>query len=166
LRPRKRERAFCAALQVPEEIKLVVNPDGALGDGHAFFQDFLSAAAHTQLYGWTSREGHYEFRVPGDPAVAAAWGNLLGQLLHDAEFLLGMFGFPESGEFRYALAVFKLLHARRAAALLQYETELDAGQLAHNAGVRFAELLTDGVRVRYDETEHLRAVDTPFRAAT
>jgi hypothetical protein len=166
LRPRKRERSFCAPLQVPEEIKLVVNPDSALGDGHAFSRYFLSATAHTQLYAWTSRESHYEFRVPGDPAVAAAWGSLLGQLLHDAEFLLGVFGFPESGEFRHALAVFKLLHVRRAAALLQYETELHGGQLAHNAGARFAELLTDGVRVRYDETEHLRAVDAPFGAAT
>ncbi len=166
MRQRKRERAFCALLQVPEEIKLVINPDSALGEGYAFSQHFLSAAGHTQLYAWTSREGHYEFRVPGDPAVAAAWGSLLEHLLHDAEFLLGVFGFPESGEFRHALAVFKLLHVRRAAALLQYETELHAGQLAHNAGARFAELLTDSVRVRYDETEHLRAVDMPFRAST
>src|SRR5262249_22802914 len=47
-----------------------------------------------------------------------------------------------------------------------YETELNIGQLAHNTGTRFAELLTDGVRVRYDETEHLRAVDKQFQAAT
>src|SRR5262249_12027759 len=112
LRLRKREDAFCAPLEVPEEIKLVVNPDSALGDGYVFYQDFLRAAAHTQLYAWTSRESRYEFRVPGDPAVALAWGSLLGQLLLDAEFLLGLFGFPESGEFRQALAVFRLLHVR------------------------------------------------------
>jgi hypothetical protein len=144
---------------------LVVNPDSPLGNGYTFYRDFLQAAAHTQLYAWTSRESHYEFRVPGDPAVAAAWGSLLGQLLHDAGFLVGAFGFPESNEFRHALAVFSLLHARRAAALLQYETELRAGRLAHNAGARFAELLGDGVRVRYDEAEHLRAVEVPFQAA-
>jgi hypothetical protein len=165
LRPRKQERAFCAPLEVPEEIKLVVNPDGALGNGYAFYQNFLQAATHTQLYAWTSREGHYEFRVPGDAAVAAAWGSLLGQLLRDAEFLLGAFGFPESSEFRHALAVFRLMQVRRTAALSQYETELYVGRLTNNAGARFAELLTDGVRVRYDETEYLRAVDSPFRAA-
>ncbi|MBI1763253.1 MAG: hypothetical protein HYR56_17655 [Acidobacteria bacterium] len=163
-RPDKQARAFCAPVQIPDEIKLVLNLDHG-HDGYGFYQDFLQASGRAQLAAWTSREMHYEFRVPGDPAVGEAWGMLFSQLLLEAEFLLGNFGFPASGEFRHALAVFKLLHVRRATALLQYETEFHAGKLSRHAGARFAELLTDGVRVRYDEAECLRAIETPFRSA-
>lgn len=163
-RPGKLPRAFCATVQIPDEIKLVGSFDGT-HDGHAFYQSFLHAAGQTQLAAWTSRELPYEFRVPGDAAIGETWGTLFSQLLLDAEFLVGNFGFPASSEFRHALAAFKLLHVRRAAALLQYETEFHTGQLSRRAGARFAELLTDGVRVRYDEAECLRAIETPFHSA-
>jgi hypothetical protein len=157
--------AFCAPLQIPAEVKLVVNPDVAASHGLVFYQGLLHAAGQTQLYAWTSSEGHFEFRVPGDAAISEAWGTLFGQLLQDAAYLVGTFAFPESREFRHALAVFRLLRVRRAAALLQYETELYAGQLGAQAGQRFAELLTDGTRLRYDETEHLYAVERSFHSA-
>ncbi len=160
----KQARAFCAPVQIPDEIKLCANPAGT-HEGHAFYQGFFHAAGQTQLAAWTSGELRYEFRVPGDAAVGEVWGTLFSQLLFDAEFLVGNFGFPASGEFRHALAVFKLLHVRRAAALLQYETEFHAGKLSRNAGARFAELLSDGVRLRYDEAECLRALETPFHSA-
>jgi hypothetical protein len=165
-RPRKQERTCCAPLEIPREIKLVVNPDSAAGGGHLFFQSLLHTAGQTQLYAWTSRAAHYEFRVPGDPAIAEAWGTLFDHLLQDAEFLIGTFAFPESREFRHALVVFKLLHVRRAAALLHYETELYSGQLGAQAGARFTELLTDATRLRYHEAEHLRVVEHAFHSAT
>lgn len=160
----KQSHSFCAPVQIPDEIKLVASFDGTR-DGHAFYQSFLQAAGQTQLAAWTSRELPYEFRVPGDAAVSVTWGILFSQLLLDAAFLVGNFGFPASGEFRHALAVFKLLHVRRAAALLQYETEFHTGKLTRNAGERFAELLTDGARVQFDEAECLRAIETPFHSA-
>ncbi len=163
-RPGKQARAFCATVQIPDEIKLVASLDGT-HDGHAFYQGFIHAAGQTQLAAWTSAELQYEFRVPGDAALSEVWGTLFSQLLLDAEFLVGNFGFPASSEFRHALALFKLLHVRRAAALLQYETEFHAGKLSRNAGARFAELMTDGVRVRYDEAQCLRAIEAPFHSA-
>lgn len=159
----KQARAFCAPVQIPDEVKLVAKLEKPQ-DGQAFYQGFLRAAGQTQLAAWTSREMPYEFCVPGDAAIREAWGTLFSQLLLDTDFLLSNFGFPASGEFRHALTVFKLLHVRRAAALLQYELEFHTGKLTRNAGERFAELLTDGVRVRYDEAECLRAIETPFYA--
>jgi hypothetical protein len=163
VRPGKQPRAFCAPVQVPDEIKLAAKLDETQ-NGYAFYKGFLQAAGQTQLAAWTSCEMHYEFRIPGDAAIGEAWGTLFSQLLLDADFLLSNFGFPASGEFRYALAVFKLLHVRRTAALLQYEIEFHTGKLTRNAGERFAELLTEGVRVRYDEAECLREIETPFHA--
>lgn len=160
----KQARAFSVAVQIPDEIKLVANLDQR-HEGYGFYQDFFQAAGQSQLAAWTSNELTYEFRVPRDAAIGAAWGTLCSQLLLDNEFLLSNFGFPASGEFRRALAVFKLLHVRRAAALLHYETEFHADKLSRHAGARFAELLTEGVRVRYDEAECLRAIETPFQAA-
>ena len=162
-RPDKQARAFCAPLQIPDEIKLVAKLEKQQ-DSPAFYQSFLRASGQAQLAAWTSSEMPYEFRVPGDAALGEASGTLFSQLLLEANFLLGNFGFPASNEFRHALAVFKLLHVRRAAALLQYELEFHAGKLTRNAGERFAELLTDGVRVHYDEAECLRALETPFHA--
>lgn len=159
----KQAHAFCAFVQIPDEVKLVAKLEKTQ-DGYTFYQGFLRAAGQTQLAAWTSREMQYEFRVPGDATVGEAWGTLFSQLLVDPEFLLSNFGFPASGEFRHALAVFKLLHVRRAAALLQYELEFHTGKLTRNAGERFAELLTDGVRMRYDEAECLRAIEPPFRS--
>lgn len=161
----KQSRSCCTPVQVPEEVKLVLNPEAALSGGHLFYQNLLQTAGQTQLYAWTSRESLYEFRVPGDPALAEAWGTLFRNLLMDASFLAVTFAFPESGEFRHALAVFRLLQVRRAAALLQYETELYADKLGLQAGARFAELLTDATRLHHSEAEHLRAVEPAFRSA-
>ena len=161
----KQQHSFCAPLQVPEEIKLIINPGVAVSGGPQFYQHLLQTAGQTQLYAWTSRESLYEFRVPGDPALTLAWGALFSYLLQDAAFLVGTFAFPESSEFRHALAVFKLLQVRRTAALLRYETELYAGKLGTQAGSRFAELLTDATRLHYSEAEHLRAVETAFQSA-
>ena len=161
-RPGKQERAFCAPIQIPDEVKLVSHPQRS---GSGFYRDFLRAAGQAQFNAWTSPALPYEFRVPGDAALAEAWGALFAHLLLDAEFLLGNFGFPNSGEFRHALAVWRLLCMRQAAALWQYESELYSDKLRRNAGARFVELLADGARVRYDAADCLRAVETPFRSA-
>jgi hypothetical protein len=94
------------------------------------------------------------------------WAHLLQQLLQDGYWLTEMLGFSDNWEFRRALAVFKLLTLRRHAAKAIYETELHAGKLAANAGARYAELLSDAVRVRYDEAGHLREASDDLRSAS
>jgi hypothetical protein len=163
--PRKVEQTFCAPLQIPEEIKLVVNPASRSEQGHQLYQAFLCAAGRAQLCAWTSRNLHYEFRVPGDMAVSEAWGALFTGLLREPDFLLGSFGFPASHEFRYALALNRLIATRRAAALAQYEAELHAGQSLHTTGARFVELLSEALRAQHDEAEHLNSLEPGFRAA-
>jgi hypothetical protein len=160
-RPRKNPRAFCSPIRVPEEVKLVVNPSG----GQADYQAFLHEAGHAQHFAWASRHLYPEFRFGGDYAVTETYAFLFNYLVLNGLWLEEMLGFSESAEFRQALAVHKLMIVRRYAAKLGYEAELHAGKLKGTAGPRYAELLTDGVRVRYDETEHLSDLDDGFYAA-
>lgn len=153
--PPKRCRSLCAAVRVPDEIKLVVRSSG----GAAGYQTFLHEAGHAQRLAWTSRNLYPEFRYGGDGAVSDGFAFLLGYLVYDAAWLADLLGFAASAEFLHKLAVYKLLRVRRCAAKLTYETELHAGKLAAGAGARYAELMTGAVRVRYDETDHLRDVD-------
>jgi len=163
-RPKKQLAAFCAPIQVPEDIKLAVNLTG----GQANYGEFLCAAGATQLYAWTSRNLYPEFRVGGDAAIGKAWGSLLGNLLLDQTWLMSTLGFVENTEFRRALAVFRLMDVRRHAAKLNYEVEFHTGKLANTsggAGARYTELMTDAVRMRFDEAECLSDLSDDFQSA-
>jgi hypothetical protein len=160
-RPGKQPQAFCSPIRVPDEIKLSVNLNGGQGN----YRGFLREAGRAQLYAWTSSSLNPEFRLGGDRAVVEAWGLLLENLALDERWLMTTFGFVENMEFRRALAVFRLMSLRQRAALLDYEIEFHAGGLARGAGERYAELMTEAARVRFDGTERLRSLDDAFYAA-
>lgn len=161
-RPHKQPPAFCAPIQVPDEIKLVVHYAG----GQAGYREFLHCAGRAQHLAWTSRNLYPEFRIDADAGVGEAWGRLLENLVFDPTWLVGTLGLVEHAEFRHALAVLRLMAIRRRAALLIYEVEFHSGKLAGGAGSRYAELMTDAVRVRVDETDHLRDLSDDLRPAS
>lgn len=161
-RPHKQRAPFCAPLQVPDEIKLVVNPRG----GQANYREFLQATGQAQHYAWTSRQLYPEFRINGDEAIAAAWGLLFANLLLDEHWLLNALGFVESHAFRQMLAILRLIGLRQQAALFNYEVEFHAGELSERAGARYVELLQDAARVRYDEAESLRVLSASLRGGS
>ncbi len=157
-RKNKQPRAFCSPVRLPDEIKL----SASLLGGQANYREFLREAGHAQHLAWTSRSIYPEFCIGGDRAVQEAWGMLLENLMLDEYWLAGTIGFAESERFRRTLAVFRLMAVRRHAGLLNYEAEFHAGKLANLAGSRYAELMTDAVRVKYDGTDHLRDLDDAF----
>lgn len=160
-RPNKQPQAFCAPIRVPDEIKLSVNFNG----GQANYREVLRTAGHAQHFAWTSRNLFPEFQRLGNAAVGQAWGMLFENLLLDPAWLTCTFGFVENAEFRHTLAVTRLMELRRQAAKLNYEIEIHAEKLTANAGKRYVELMTDAVRVRFDEAEHLRDLSDDFRPA-
>ena len=162
-RPGKQPQAFCSPISVPDEIKLSVN----LAGGQANYRELLREAGRAQLYAWTSRNLYPEFRLGGDRAVVEAWGLLFENLSLDERWLMTTFGFVENMEFRRAMAVFRLIRLRQRAALLDYEIEFHSGVPASGAwaGARYAELMTDAARVRFDGTERLRSLDNAFHSA-
>ncbi len=161
LRPGKQPQAFCSPIRVPDEIKLSVNLTG----GQANYRELLREAGCAQLYAWTSSNIYPEFRLGGDRAAVEAWGLLFENLALDERWLMATFGFVENREFRRALTVSRLIRLRQRAALLDYEIEFHSGGLASGAGTRYAELMTDSARVRFDGTERLRSLDDAFYSA-
>ncbi len=161
-RPNKQPQAFCLPIRVPDEIKLVVNFAG----GQANYGEFLREAGHAQHFAWTSRNLYPEFQLGGDAAVGKAWGMLFENLLLDLTWLTATFGFVENAEFRHALSMIRLMELRRQAARLIYETEFHAGKLSGSAGKRYVELMTDAVRVRFDDVEHLRDLSDDLHPAS
>lgn len=161
-RANKQPQAFCLPLHVPDEIKLAVNFVG----GQANYGEFLREAGHAQHFAWTSRNLYPEFQLGGDAAVGQAWGMLFENLLLDLTWLTATFGFVENAEFRHALAVIRLMGLRRQAARLIYETEFHAGKLSGSAGKRYVELMTDAVRVQFDDAEHLRDLSDDLHPAS
>jgi hypothetical protein len=157
----KQPDAFCAPIRVPEEIMVAVNFTG----GQANYREFLRETGKAQSYAWTSRNIYPEFRIGADRALVEAWGLLLENLTFNERWLMATFGFAESAEFRHALAVFRLMTLRRLAALARYETEVYSGSPSSGAGARYAELMTDAIRVRVDDTDRLRSLDGAFHAA-
>ncbi len=153
-RPHKSSKSAHFPIRVPDEIKVLITPQ----DGARSFASLLHESGHAQQFAWTSRNLYPEFQYSGDGAVREVFALLFAGLLSDPRWLGDVLSYHESHEFRHLLAVQKLLWLRRYIAKLQYEVELHAGQLASTAGTRYVELLTDAVRVRYDETEHLRDV--------
>ena len=160
-RPHKTTKSFHFPIRVPDEIKVLVTTQ----DGARSYESFLHEGGHAQQFAWTSRQSYPEFQFSGDGAVREAFGLLFAGLLQDARWLGDVRSYYESHEFRHLLAVQKLLLLRRYAAKLQYEIELHAGKLVSTAEARYAELLTEAVRVRYDETEHLRDVEDGLAVA-
>ncbi|MBL8191110.1 MAG: hypothetical protein JNK38_24040, partial [Acidobacteria bacterium] len=148
-------------IRIPDEIKLVVQPTG----GQLNYGEFLRAAGKAQAAAWTSRNLPPEFQRGGDVAVPMAWGMLLENLLLEEAWLTGTFGFVANAEFRRALSLFRLLDLRREAARLTYELEFHSGNLTSGIGERYAELMTDALRVRVDGADCLRDLSDDFRSA-
>ncbi len=160
-RPGKQAKAVCSPIQIPDEIKLLVNPTG----GQWNYRKFLHAAGQAQASAWTSRNLPPEFQIGGDTAVPLAWGMLLENLVLEESWLIGAFGFVDSAEFRHTLSVLRLLDVRHQAAKLRYELEFHSGKLTSGIGQRYAELMTEAVRVQFDEAEALSVISDDFRPA-
>ncbi|MDQ3010983.1 MAG: hypothetical protein M3X11_09820, partial [Acidobacteriota bacterium] len=161
-RPNKQPQAFCSQIEVPDEIKLVVSFTG----GQANYRELLRTAGRAQHFAWTSHNLYPELRINGDAAISEAWSLLFENLLLEPAWLAGTFGFVENAEFRHALAVLRLMTVRRQAAKLIYEAEFHEGKLGHGAGPRYVELMTNAVRVRFDETEAYSDVSDDFYPAS
>ncbi len=157
----KQSQAICLPIQVPDEIKLVVNPTG----GQWNYRKFLRAAGQAQAAAWTSRNLPPEFQIGGDAAVPLAWGMLLENLMLEEPWLMGTFGFVESAEFRHTLSVLRLMDLRHEAAKFRYELEFHSGKLTSGIGQHYAELMTEAVRVRFDEAEAFSVISDQFRPA-
>ena len=160
-RPTKTPRAFCAPIDVPERIMLVIQPMGGPDDWHALFHE----AGHTEHYAHTSRDLPMEARRLGDNAVTEGWAMLLEHLTIDTEWLGRRLDFPRPREWATEGAVKLLWMLRRYCAKLLYELELQSAADVTALRPRYVELLGDALKVTPSDTDYLADVDDGFYAS-
>ena len=158
LRPSKSPRAFCAPIEIPGRIVLVMKPIGGPDDWRALFHE----AGHTEHFAHTSAELPFEHRRLGDNAVTEGWAFLFEGLISDPEWLTALLDRESANEFCREGAAQTLYFVRRYCAKLIYELELHAAADPSEMAPRYQELLRSATLIEPSAADYLRDLDEGF----
>jgi hypothetical protein len=150
-RPGKSPRAFCAPIEVPGKVMLVIQPIGGFDDWRALFHE----AGHTEHYGNTADDLTMEARRLGDAAVTEGWAALMEMLIDDPAWLNHRLDVPNIRKITTAGATSSLFFLRRYSAKLLYEIEFFQAADASTMRPRYAELLTDALKIPANPESYL-----------
>ena len=152
---------FCAELEVPDDVRAVVQPRGGWLD-RADLLHQLGRAAPAAL---VDRTQPLVYRRFGDAAVVEGYGLLFRWLMADFGWLRWRLELDDPRDVA-RLVSFARLHGLRVAALeLAYEQELWRSEEAAAVAERHAELITHGLGVHYEPSDLLLLLETPLAAA-
>jgi hypothetical protein len=158
LRPSKSPRAFCAPIEVPGKVMLVIQPIGGKDDWEALFHE----AGHTEHYANTSAELPMEARRLGDMAVTEGWAMLLQHLVTDSAWLNRRLDVPRVDQLAHDGAVSLLYFVRRYSAKLLYEIEYFQSDDVKSMQGRYSELLSDALKLPVNSESYLDDIDGSF----
>jgi hypothetical protein len=157
-RPTKSPRAFCAPIEIPDKVMLVIQPQGGPDDWYALFHE----AGHTEHFAFTSPDLKMEEKRLGDNAVTEGWAMLFDHLIDDRAWLSSMLSFPRPDAFAAEGAVQLLFYVRRYCAKLLYEIEFHAAADPTTMQSRYVELLGDATKIETSPTEYLADIDSSY----
>ena len=157
-RPQKSPRAFCAPIEVPQRVMLVIKPMGGPDDWHAFFHE----AGHAEHFAHVAPDLPVEFRRLGDNSVTEGWAMLFEHLVDDPAWLSRRLDFAKPEDFAEESAVSLLYVVRRYAGKLLYELELHGDVELESMRGRYVELLGDATKVEPSPSDFLADVDEGF----
>jgi hypothetical protein len=160
-RPSKDPRAFCAPIEIPGRVVLVIKPQGGPDDWRAFFHE----AGHTEHFANTSASLAMEEKRLGDNAVTEAWAMLLEHLTIDPVWLERRLDFGRPYEFAAEGATQLLWVVRRYCAKLLYELEFHSAEDLAALQPRYVELLADATKVEPAAVDYLSDIDDGFYAS-
>jgi hypothetical protein len=158
VRPSKSPRAFCAPIEVPGKVMLVIQPIGGKDDWEALFHE----AGHTEHYACTSDDLSMEGKRLGDNAVTEGWAMLMQHLVTEPAWLSRRLDVPNVDELGKDGAVSLLYFVRRYCAKLLYEIELFQVEDPTTVRSRYAELLSDALKIPIHSESYLDDVDGSF----
>jgi hypothetical protein len=158
VRPSKSPRAFCAPIEVPGKVMLVIQPIGGKDDWEALFHE----AGHTEHYACTSDSLSMEGKRLGDNAVTEGWAMLMQHLVTEPAWLSRRLDVPNVDELGKDGAVSLLYFVRRYCAKLLYEIELFQVEDPTTVRSRYAELLSDALKIPIHSESYLDDVDGSF----
>jgi hypothetical protein len=157
-RPHKTPRAFCAPVEVPQKVMLVIQPMGGPDDWRALFHE----AGHTEHFANTRAELSVEERRLGDSAVTEGWAMLLQHLTDDPAWLNRRLDVGRPGVLAAEGGANLLYFVRRYCAKLLYELEFHAAEDVTAMRPRYVELLSDALKIAPSPTDYLGDIDTGF----
>ena len=159
-RPKKSPRAFCAPIEVPGRVVLVIQPMGGADDWRALFHE----AGHTEHYAHVNPDLPVEDRRLGDVSVTEAWATLMEHFLLEPGWLASRLDFPRPDEFAAEAAAGSLYLLRRYCGKLLYELEFHAAtELDEQAmSSRYVELLGGALKIEPSPTDYLGDIDSSF----
>ncbi len=157
-RPKKDPRAFCAPIEVPGKVMLVIKPIGGPDDWSALFHE----AGHTEHYAHTSASLSVEEKRLGDNAVTEGWAMLMQHLTDEPGWLQRMLDFPRPNEYAAEGAAVLVYFVRRYCAKLLYEIEFHQTDDPTTMSSRYVELLGTALKVEPSPTDYLWDMDGRF----
>jgi hypothetical protein len=157
-RPKKDPRAFCAPIEVPGKVMLVIKPIGGPDDWRALFHE----AGHTEHYAHTSASLSVEEKRLGDNAVTEGWAMLMEHLTDEPGWLTRMLDFPRPNEYSAEGAAVLVYFVRRYCAKLLYEIEFHQTDDPTAMSSRYVELLGSALKVEPAATDYLWDMDSRF----
>jgi hypothetical protein len=160
-RPTKTPRAFCAPVRAPQEVYLVIAPQGGRDD----YETLLHEAGHTEHYAHVSPALSFERRQLGDNSFTEAFAFLFQYLAHEPAWLEDVLG-VEAGPIAGFANANKLIFLRRYAAKLAYERSLHADDKPLDAMAdEYAQRLSAAVHVDWPRETWISDVDPFFYSA-
>jgi hypothetical protein len=157
-RPKKSPRAFCAPIEVPGRVVLVIQPMGGADDWRALFHE----AGHTEHYANTSANLLMEEKRLGDVAVTEGWAMLMQHLTDDPAWLTRRLDFPRPDEFELEGVTQLLYMVRRYSAKLLYELEFHQADDPTKVANRYVEILGDALKIEPAAADYLSDIDSSF----
>jgi hypothetical protein len=157
-RPSKTPRAFCAPIEVPGRVMLVIQPIGGKDDWEALFHE----AGHTEHYAHTSDALPTEDKRFGDMAVTEGWAALLEHLVTEPAWLNRRLDVPRPKDIAADGATSLLYFVRRYSAKLLYEIEFFQAPDVTSMRERYFELLSDALKIPVNRESYLDDIDGSF----
>jgi hypothetical protein len=157
-RPSKTPRAFCAPVEVPGRVNLVIQPIGGKDDWEALFHE----AGHTEHYAHTSESLPTEAKRLGDNAVTEGWAMLMQHLVTEPAWLNRRLDVARLDELQRDGAVSLLYIVRRYAAKLLYEIDFFQNDDVASMRPRYSEILSDALKLPVNPESYLDDIDGSF----
>ncbi|MBI2671188.1 hypothetical protein HYX18_04410 [Candidatus Woesearchaeota archaeon] len=175
-REKKVPRAFMMPIKVPDEIKLVIKPNGGYEDYNAI----LHEAGHAEHYAHVNPDLDYEFKHFGDHSVTEIFSFLFDNLMQDPNWLKihTRMNNQEIEKFVKENYLQDLFMFRRYIAKLIYELKLFSDDLRKldsnfnpakgyykNFGECYSDILSKATKVKYPKSSYLIDLDGGFYVA-
>jgi hypothetical protein len=157
-RPTKDPRAFCAPIEVPDDVVLVIKPAGGADDWGALFHE----AGHAEHFAHTNAALSVEEKRLGDNAVTECWAMTLERLTDTAGWLSRMLDFPRPREYQAEGAAILVYFVRRYCAKLLYEIEFHQADDPTALRSRYVELQSDALKISPAPEDYLWDMDGSF----